>query len=652
MPIDLKGLPVVSFESRRATEMAELISNCGGQAIIAPTTRVAPLKDNPHVFHLAESLLAGQIDVLILLTGVGTSMLSQIMSSRYPRALITEALHKVVTVARGPKPATALAQLAIEPTVHVPDPSTWQELLTQLDQRDIVSGKRVAIQQSGQPNTALIEALKQRGAEVTSVPVYQWQLPDDLTALRGAIAKILAGDVAFALFTNSTQVHHLFKATDSMGDCHRLRNAFKSVAIGSVGPSVTRAVREHGMTVDLEPDSTQMVHLVREMARRGHDLLQKKRTAMQNRVNTNTWKRIDMVWPAACDGKALTILDSVFMKACRRQLTPYTPIWLMRQAGRFQRAYRAVKAKVSFLELCKTPDLAAELTLGSVDQFGVDAAIIFSDLLPVTELLGMQLQYVKGAGPVIENPLRSPLDIRRLPKANLDQLNFVFEALKITRRALRPDIALIGFAGGPFTIASYMIEGGKSSTYVNTKSLMYANASAWHLLMERLTDLLVEYLNAQQSAGADALQLFDSWVGVLGPDEYRNYVYPHVKRLAAELDGPAPLIHFATGNATLLALMKQAGGHVIGLDWRVDLAEAWAALGDDVAVMGNLDPAVLYAPSHEIRRHVKAILDKANGRLGHIFNLGHGILPTTPPTHVAELVDAVHELSAQPIPRT
>ena len=283
----------------------------------------------------------------------------------------------------------------------------------------------------------------------------------------------------------------------------------------------------------------------------------------------------------------------------------------------------------------------------AADQLDVDAAIIFSDILLLVEPMGLNLKFVRGDGPRIDPIVRTGAQIDRLRRPEIDELGFVFDAVRLARRALRPDLALIGFAGGPFTIASYMIEGGKSRNFVNTKTLMYADPALWDALMERMCDLLVRCLNAQIDAGADAVQVFDSWAGALGPDDYRRHVLPHMKRLIEGVNRSAPLIHFATGNPSLLPLMKEAGGQVIGLDWRVDLAEAWALLGHDVAVMGNLDPIVLYGSPRQIRSRVREILEKAAGHPGHIFNLGHGILPSMSPDHVAEMVDAVHELSAR-----
>ncbi|MER3446116.1 MAG: uroporphyrinogen decarboxylase [Candidatus Dadabacteria bacterium] len=314
-------------------------------------------------------------------------------------------------------------------------------------------------------------------------------------------------------------------------------------------------------------------------------------------------------------------------------------------AGRFIREYRELRAKVSFLELCKTPELVSEVTLMAVDRLGVDAAIIFADILLILEPMGVELEFSRGDGPVIKKPVRTGVAVDALRDFEPGALSFVYDAVQITRRALDPNLALIGFAGAPFTVASYIIEGRGSRNYENTKRLMYFDPGAWHMLMERLSQATAAYLNGQIAAGADAVQLFDSWVGCLSPDDYREFVLPHMRRLIQSLTPGVPVIHFGTDTAALLELMKEAGGDVIGLDWRVDLKEAWRRLGYDIAVQGNLDPAVLLASPTEISRRAVRILEKAEGRPGHIFNLGHGVLPGTPVDHVLTLVDAVHEYS-------
>ena len=335
------------------------------------------------------------------------------------------------------------------------------------------------------------------------------------------------------------------------------------------------------------------------------------------------------------------------LRACRREPASFTPVWLMRQAGRYMPEYRAMRARHSFLDLCKNPAAAAEVTLQPVERLGVDAAILFADILLVLEPLGVGLEFTRGAGPRILHPGRSAEDVDRLKPVDVGEaVPFVFETVRLARRALVDRVPLIGFAGAPFTLASYLIEGGASREFLHTKRFMRDDPAAWHALMGRLAEITVSYLNGQIAAGAQAVQLFDSWIGTLSPADYRQFVLPHSRAVISRLAPGAPVIHFGVGTATLLHLMKEAGGDVIGLDWRVELGPTWERLGHDVAVQGNLDPAILLARPPEIRRGVKAILDGAAGRPGHIFNLGHGIHQETPVDHVKALVDMVHELSS------
>jgi uroporphyrinogen decarboxylase len=338
--------------------------------------------------------------------------------------------------------------------------------------------------------------------------------------------------------------------------------------------------------------------------------------------------------------------DHPFLKACRREVAPYTPIWLMRQAGRYMRQYREVRARMSFLQLCHDPQTAAEVTVTAAEHLGVDAAIIFADILLIVEPLGLGLEFDNDQGPRIRTPVRSGVQVDSLPEVDPSaSLSFVYEAVTLAARALR--VPLIGFAGAPFTVASYLIEGGGSRNYLHTKALMYQDSGAWHSLMEKLVRAVASYVNGQIAAGAHAVQLFDSWVGCLAPGDYREYVLPHMRTLFASLTPGVPIIHFGTGTAGLLELMRDAGGQIIGLDWRVDLGAAWQRLGHDVGVQGNLDPVALLAPPAEIARRAQTILAAADRRPGHIFNLGHGILPATPVDHVRFLVDRVHELSTR-----
>ncbi len=343
-----------------------------------------------------------------------------------------------------------------------------------------------------------------------------------------------------------------------------------------------------------------------------------------------------------------------FLRACRREPVDRTPVWFMRQAGRYMAEYRAIRARHTLLEICRQPELAAEVTLQPVRALGVDAAILFADILLPLIPMGIQLEFAAGEGPLIHNPIRMVADVAALrPVDPHESLSHVLEAVCLIRNELDGQIPLIGFAGGPFTLASYLVEGGSSRNYVKTKSLMYGNPQAWHTLMGKLARVVADYLIAQVNAGAQAIQLFDSWVGALGPDDYREYVLPHSRLVLQEVGATgAPLIHFGTGTATLLPLMKEAGGDVIGLDWRTPLDWGWEQVGADSAVQGNLDPVALFAPRPELERRVRAILEQAGSRPGHIFNLGHGILPETPADNVKAVVEMVHEFSAgaEPVP--
>ncbi|MCG8554622.1 MAG: uroporphyrinogen decarboxylase [Proteobacteria bacterium] len=339
---------------------------------------------------------------------------------------------------------------------------------------------------------------------------------------------------------------------------------------------------------------------------------------------------------------------SEFLRACRCEATRWTPIWLMRQAGRYQQEYRELRARVGFLELCKTPELAAEVTLLPVKQFELDAAIVFADILLVLEPLGIGFEFTDSEGPQLRRPLR---DTRRIAELHLpedleDRLAYVGETIRLTCRELPRALPLIGFAGAPFTLASYVVEGGGSRHYMHTKKLMYSDPGAWHALMARLTEAVARYLKLQVAAGASALQVFDSWVGCLSPADYVSHVKPHMQALFSQLDPGVPVIHFGTGNPALYPLMKEAGGDVIGIDWRVDLGVQWKALGE-TAIMGNLDPGRLLGHREQLLAATRKVLASAAQRPGHIFNLGHGILPQTPVDQVKALVDSVHEESAR-----
>jgi len=334
-----------------------------------------------------------------------------------------------------------------------------------------------------------------------------------------------------------------------------------------------------------------------------------------------------------------------FLDACWGKPVDRTPVWLMRQAGRYLPEYMAVRSKCTFLELCKTPELAAEVSIQPVDILGVDAAIMFSDILTPVEPMGMKLDFVPG--PVFESPIRSMADVEKLRIPQMEQdVPYVLETIKILRRELAGKVPLIGFGGAPFTLACYMVEGKGSKDFAQIKRMMYAAPAVYAALMDKITTMSMEYLNAQITAGAQCIQIFDTWGGILSPADYERYVLPYTVRLINGLDRvETPVIHFVKGAGAILDTVKKAGGDVMGLDWHVNLGAARDLIGPQMAVQGNLDPTVLYAPREIIEREVKRVLDENAGRPGHIFNLGHGILPTVPPENARFMVECIHRLS-------
>jgi uroporphyrinogen decarboxylase len=340
------------------------------------------------------------------------------------------------------------------------------------------------------------------------------------------------------------------------------------------------------------------------------------------------------------------LTTSRFLKACRREPVDATPVWFMRQAGRYMAEYRALRERHSLLEICRVPDLATEVTLQPIRRIEVDAAILFSDLLLPLEPMGLPFDFITGEGPQLERPIEAPADIDRLRTFEpREALGHVLDAIRQIQRELAGRIPLIGFAGAPFTLASYAIEGGHSNNFARTKALMYGHPDAWHALCEKFATIVSDYLVAQIEAGVDAVQVFDSWVGALSAADYREFALPHTQRIFRAIGSRVPTIHFGTGTATLLAELREAGGDVIGVDWRIPIDTAWQRIGDDRAVQGNLDPTLLLGPSHRMFSQTDDILTRVAGRPGHIFNLGHGILPSTPVEHVQMLAQYVHSSS-------
>jgi uroporphyrinogen decarboxylase len=340
--------------------------------------------------------------------------------------------------------------------------------------------------------------------------------------------------------------------------------------------------------------------------------------------------------------------DSRFVRACKAMAVDRTPVWFMRQAGRYMAEYRAVRKKHSLIEICKNPQLAAEVTITAAEILNVDAAIIFADLLLPLEVMGLPFHFSAGEGPIIDRPVRSQEDVARLRTDSAADLGYVSEGVRIVSRHFGTKLPVIGFCGAPFTLASYMIEGGGSRHYINTKKMMYSQPENWDELLRKLLFVTSEYATAQVRAGADVIQVFDSWVGCLSVEDYRHYVLPRTSELVRNLKkSGVPVIYFGTNTATLLTSLKETGADVIGLDWRVPLDEGWSRLGNDGAVQGNLDPVVLFSAWKNVKLRAQEILDRAGGRSGHIFNLGHGILPETPVENVKALAAYVQEYSAK-----
>jgi uroporphyrinogen decarboxylase len=337
-------------------------------------------------------------------------------------------------------------------------------------------------------------------------------------------------------------------------------------------------------------------------------------------------------------------MNSRFLDACRRRPTDVRPVWFMRQAGRYMKQYREIRAKAGILEICKRPDLAAQVTLQPVEILDVDAAIIFADILLPVEPMGLKLKFLPGEGPHIDNPVRTSADVDSLSISNTDDLSYVSEAIQLVVRQLSGRVPVVGFVGAPFTLASYMIEGGPSKNFLRTKQMMYKDETLWRRLMGKLVDVLGPFGIAQVAAGARAIQVFDSWVGALGPDDYVRYVAPYSRALIERLrSASVPVIHFGTGAAGFFRELHAAGGDVMGVDWRINIDQAWMDISYRSAVQGNLDPAVLFAPLPELKMRVHELLKRTGSRPGHIFNLGHGILPETPVDHVRAVVEFVRE---------
>lgn len=437
------GLRVASFESRRAADFERMIAKKGGVPLVSPSMREVPLAHNQAAIDFANRLITGQIDVVIFLTGVGTRHLLAQIERHVDRGRFLAAVSDAKSVVRGPKPLAALKEVGITPSIVVPEPNTWRELLTTLDEKLPVANLVVGLQEYGVTNPSLIAGLEARGATVDRVHVYDWAMPEDTAPLEANLRRIVAGEIDVAMFTSAQQVNHILKLADDLDIVDELRTGFRNLVVASIGPTTSETLRANALPVDMEPSHPKMGHLIQEAAEQAGALLTRKRQIFQIKNHQSSiTDPADAPWH-----------DSPFLRACRGEPTDFTPIWMMRQAGRYMPEYRAIRSQMSFLELCRNPQRCSEVMCFAVERLGVDAAIVFSDLLPILEPMGMELEFVHDEGPQIHNPVRESSDVDRVIQLeDADELYFVMEAVRQTRADLPSHIPLIGFAGAPSTL--------------------------------------------------------------------------------------------------------------------------------------------------------------------------------------------------------
>ncbi len=601
-------------------------------------------------------LLTGMVDAVIFRTGAGVAHFWEVVSRQQDARRVTDLLQDSQVIAASPLAATALAAASIEPIAAFPtDPLTnlpqptrsWRNVLIALDrhfQPHEHTGNPMLNLTLGLEECedwfSLSSGLEARGARVVPIPVFATAPPVRKNAVIGFFEQLETQNIQVLLFNRPAEASKFAFLAKRFSRARLTNHLLDHHIVIAVGNDTREILADRGFPVDLTLAASSMLsnETIDELAASIPQLLSRKQ---------NSYIKMSGPTSSSNDSNA-PWYNSPFMKACRGEPTDVTPIWMMRQAGRYMSEYREVRANVSFLDLCANPQLCSEVMCTAVEKLGVDAAIIFSDLLPILVPMGCDLEFVKGDGPVIHNPVRTTQDIDRIkPLDSNAELEFAMETVRQTRQDLPADMPLIGFAGAPFTLASYMIEGGSSRNYAATKQIMFSDPAAWDQLMQHLVTSISIYLKGQIDAGVQCVQLFDSWAGCLSFEDYSKKVHPYVQQIIASLPADVPVINFATGNPSLLPLLADTRASVIGIDWRTRLDDAWQTVGYDRAVQGNLDPTVLLTNPDEIRRQAKFVLDQAAGRAGHIFNLGHGILPMTPVENAVALVDIVHELSSK-----
>lgn len=642
-------VPDAADESQSA--FYRFVERFGGATFVCRTVNDEPTQANA-IRDYSSQLITGGIDVSVFMTSAGAKRILDVAFRSIGKQRVVDSLNDTMTLAANQRIFDVMQEHKVEPTITLGLASTpaigssWREVLTSLD-RHFHSGGTVGFPGLANLNVALeatsaIHSLaagfEARGSNVLRVPAFADNSTMPSPEFESLFATIETGGLDAITFNSPDSVVEFFaQAKQLRSNRWREHTLFELLVIG-FDIDVEEILNDHGVSnvwIVTEDDMEQTPY---ETAKKISNAMNQKQQSV-SQLSGPSSSSVDENAPW---------YNSPFMKACRCEPTDVTPIWMMRQAGRYMAEYREVRAKVSFLELCANPQLCSEVMCTAVGRLGVDAAIIFSDLLPILVPMGCDLEFVKGDGPVIHNPVRAIADIDRIkPLESNEPLQFVMDTVTQTRSDLPADMPLIGFAGSPFTLASYMIEGGSSRNYANTKALMYSDHGAWKQLMDHLVSSISLYLNGQIRAGAQCVQLFDSWAGCLSFDDYRQFELPYVKAIINSLPPGVPVINFATGNPALLPHLADTSASVIGIDWRVRLDDAWQTVGYDRAVQGNLDPTVLLTNPTEIRRQAKVVLDQVAKRPGHIFNLGHGILPQTPVDNAIALVDAVHELSSK-----
>jgi uroporphyrinogen decarboxylase len=627
---DFKGLRIGAVITPDLVGVIELIQAHGGSCRSLVFQRKAGQRQT-RVGRVANQLLVGEIDILVFNTAAGVTGFLDQAFQLVERQRLLDSLTDMMVVAGSKSAANVFFERDINVEISV-DSSSWRDVLVALDQHCALSNKTLGVEASSHIH-CLRAGLEARGAKVIDVDVFESGDDDDFPAAQEFFEGVESGDIEAVLFSSPEVVAQYCRVAQRTSPAWQRLNRRIVFAVGRD----TRSLLDDGqIRVTRTSQGTDFAEAIEGFANCMTDI---------NREQARSHASLSGPQSGSSDAAA-PWYDSPFMKACRGERTDVTPVWMMRQAGRYMEEYREVRSKVTFLELCSNPQLCSEVMCTAVNRLGVDAAIIFSDLLPILVPMGMNLEFVQGDGPVIHNPIRTPADVNRVSRLeSTEPLQFVMETVRQTRNDLPADMPLIGFAGAPFTLASYMIEGGSSRNYANTKQLMRSDSSAWDELMRHLSHSLKVYLKGQVDAGAQVLQLFDSWAGCLSFEDYRTFVLPYVKDVIESLPPEVPVINFATGNPTLLPFLADTPASVIGIDWRIRLDDAWQQVGFGRAVQGNLDPTVLLSDVDVIRHQVQAILDQAANRPGHIFNLGHGILPQTPVENAIALVELVHELS-------